>query len=263
MSPTGVAGGGAPVGPDGETLKASPPSPVSPSNDEEVGVTPTLVALNAEPTYVDANLMIEFRVRNESGDTVAQLAVFAGAVMVDQGASGRTEYTLSEPLPPGESYRWDARGVYGDGFHTMWSSGAEFRTRSGPTRTGDPPPAGDDPGQGDDPGGDVDPSRCAAIGPSEAAGIVGSTSPGPDPHDAGPFRDRVIANIACPEWGKHMRPNGRISEDVLAWNVPGPNGEAYHIFDIVLASTGPDPSPGFNDITDTIEGGSTFVPCFP
>ena len=93
---------------------------------------------------------------------------------------------------------------------------------------------------------------------AEAEAIVLSTTPGPDPFDAAPFRDRVLANIGDPAWGVHLRPNGRISDDVIAYNVPA-QGQPYQIWDIVVASTGPDPSPGWNDITDTMEAGSTFV----
>ncbi len=97
-----------------------------------------------------------------------------------------------------------------------------------------------------------------SVSVAQAMAIALSTSPGPDPFNAAPFRDRVLANIGDPLWGQHMRPNGRISADVVAYNVPA-QGQPYQIFDMVTASTGPNPAPGWLDITHTLEAGSTFV----
>ena len=88
-----------------------------------------------------------------------------------------------------------------------------------------------------------------------------STSPGPAPADPGPFRDRVLERANDPNWGYHRRPNGRVSEDIIAWNAPG--GSPHWIWDMVSGSTGGSPSPAWNDVTGTIEPGSVFVPFCP
>ena len=73
-----------------------------------------------------------------------------------------------------------------------------------------------------------------------------------------PFRDAIIQNSGDPNVGLHMRPNGRISGDVVAVNFPA-GGQPYQIADVVIGSTGNNPSPGCGDITNTLEAGSTFV----
>ena len=79
-----------------------------------------------------------------------------------------------------------------------------------------------------------------------------------EPSNPVPYRDAIIEGSNNPLVGLHHRPNGKISHDVVALNYPA-QGQPHQIADVVVASTGPNPSRGCIDQTATIEPGSVFL----
>ena len=79
-----------------------------------------------------------------------------------------------------------------------------------------------------------------------------------EPSDPVPYRDAIIEGSGNPLVGLHHRPNGKISHDIVALNIPA-QGQPHQIADVVVASTGPNPSRGCIDQTATIEPGSVFL----
>jgi hypothetical protein len=79
-----------------------------------------------------------------------------------------------------------------------------------------------------------------------------------EPSNPVPYRDAIIAGSNNPLVGLHHRPNGKISHDIVALNIPA-QGQPHQIADVVVGSTGPNPSRGCIDQTATIEPGSVFL----
>jgi hypothetical protein len=77
------------------------------------------------------------------------------------------------------------------------------------------------------------------------------------PADPVPYRDAIIEASGNPLVGLHHRPNGRISHDIVALNIPA-EGQPHQIVDIVGSSTGCCPTRICLDQTATIESGSVF-----
>jgi len=93
---------------------------------------------------------------------------------------------------------------------------------------------------------------------SELCAFAASLPFNAEPSNPVPYRDAIIEGSNNPLVGLHHRPNGKISHDIVALNIPA-QGQPHQIADVVVASTGPNPSIGCIDQTATIESGSTFV----
>ena len=111
--------------PDGSTLKATAPTPLSPINDLETEtLTPTLTVGNAQPTFVpSADFTYLYTVYEVQDDGSL---VLVDTREVDQTAN-TTSYRLSEDLEQRTSYQWRAVAKIGDKLGPL-SSMATFST---------------------------------------------------------------------------------------------------------------------------------------
>ena len=225
------------TGTEGQTLKVTVPLLNSPINGEEVSLSPTLVTTNAIAKFVEnVELSQQFQVSVIDGDIVYD-------VVVPQGSAGTTEFDVPESLEHGESYQWRTRAVYSEN-EGGWSAFAEFLTLALPVSDDpDAPPIGDG-------------SNISTV--AELCAFAATVPFNALPGDPVPYRDAIIAYSGNPLIGLHRRPNGNISHDIVAINIP--SGRFPHqIVDVVLASTGCCPSRGCQNQTETEEDGSTFV----
>lgn len=105
-------------------LKATPPTPVAPTDDVEIGqATPVLTASNATGLYVDADFEYVFVLSQVTGGNEMEVERGSGA----PAEAGTTSYQVQKPLDLGSSYTWRARPVL-DGVYGPWSEDAGFRT---------------------------------------------------------------------------------------------------------------------------------------
>ena len=225
------------TGTEGQTLKVTVPLLNSPIDGEEVSLSPTLVTTNATAQFVEnVELSQQFQVSVVDGDIVHD-------VVVPQGSEGTTEFDVPESLEYGESYQWRTRAVYSENEGT-WSAFAEFSTLALPVSDDpDAPPIGDG-------------SNISTV--AELCAFAATVPFNALPSDPVPYRDAIIAYSGNPNIGLHLRPNGKISHDIVAINIP--SGRFQHqIVDVVVASTGCCPSRGCQDQSPTIETGSQFV----
>ena len=108
------------AGPDGETLKASKPTPVSPINNVELStLRPSMQIGAASGKYANQDFNYEFELQTSGGSTVHK-----------QTVSG-TSSTPGDDLQSQSTYRWRARAVLGSSFGP-WSDFATFRRYLGP-----------------------------------------------------------------------------------------------------------------------------------
>ena len=225
------------TGTEGQTLKVTVPLLNSPIDGEEVSLSPTLVTTNATAQFVEnVELSQQFQVSVVDGDIVHD-------VVVSQGSEGTTEFDVPESLEYGESYQWRTRAVYSEN-EGAWSAFAEFSTLALPVSDDpDAPPIGDG-------------SNISTV--AELCAFAATVPFNALPSDPVPYRDAIIAYSGNPNIGLHLRPNGKISHDIVAINIP--SGRFQHqIVDVVVASTGCCPSRGCQDQSETIETGSQFV----
>lgn len=254
VAPSGaVNAGSANAAADGSTLKIFAPEVIEPIDDVTTGRQPDLVAGSPDPRHTTGvDFLIQFHLYDPGGTLVTEALV----------ARGTPNSTFTPPalLEYSTRYAWRAR-AYLDGEVGPWSTLTTFVVEDAPPPPPPPPPEAPDPGPEPGPGGGAS-CTGGALTPPQVRSIVQTVQPGPDPFDASHFRDRVLAAANSPNWGWHRRPNGHISDDIIAWN--GPGGNPHWIFDIVSASTGPSPGRSWGDQTATIEPGSSFVPyCTP
>lgn len=120
-SPSSTAPAGAPAaGPGGSTLKATAPTVVSPSGNEEIDTqTPTLWADNASGRYGTGSFVYRFELSDASGTVIREGTVVAG--------TDRTGFPITDPLPAPASFTWRVRAEQ-DGFVGPWSDTASFGT---------------------------------------------------------------------------------------------------------------------------------------
>ena len=225
------------TGTEGQTLKVTVPLLNSPIDGEEVSLSPTLVTTNATAQFVEnVELSQQFQVSVVDGDIVHD-------VVVSQGSEGTTEFDVPESLEYGESYQWRTRAVYSEN-EGAWSAFAEFSTLALPVSDDpDAPPIGDG-------------SNISTV--AELCAFAATVPFNALPSDPVPYRDAIIAYSGNPNIGLHLRPNGKISHDIVAINIP--SGRFQHqIVDVVVASTGCCPSRGCQNQSETIETGSQFV----
>ena len=110
--------------PDGATLKATAPTPLSPIADTQAdSLTPVLTVNNAQGRFATARFRYRFQ--------VYAIRVGGGIALIDTGAvdedSNPTSYRVSLQLKKGTAYRWRARAEL-DGAQGPWSMLATFRT---------------------------------------------------------------------------------------------------------------------------------------
>ena len=127
VSPTGAESGASGAGPAGETLKATAPTPQSPTNNQQpdslvlvAGKSSPTFAAGAAPTYA-----YEFEIRNSAGTaTVCPAATTPG------GSGSSVSFTPSCTLTFDQQYSWRARAVFA-GAAGPWSANATFRAPAG------------------------------------------------------------------------------------------------------------------------------------
>ncbi|MQA30326.1 MAG: hypothetical protein GEU82_10880 [Luteitalea sp.] len=111
--------GSVPAAADGSTLKATPPTPASPVNDQQVGETPTLSATRSSMKFADGPLTYRFQVFNE-----------AGAMVQDSGVMNGPSFRVTARLDFRKRYTWRARAEY-QGAFGPWSAAASFVSPEG------------------------------------------------------------------------------------------------------------------------------------
>ena len=123
-SPSSAVQGDNAAGPDGSTLKATAPVPVSPVNDAQPDAL-VLVAQKAQMKFADVPLSYQFQIR--SGGTVVYVSQAVGG-----GGSGpnNVQHTPNVSLTPDAPYTWRARGAY-QGSFGPWSADASFKAPVG------------------------------------------------------------------------------------------------------------------------------------
>lgn len=122
-SPAGAAPVETGAGPDGSTLKASAPVPLSPVGGVEISdLDPDLVITNASPTFVsDLPLAYVFEVFGDKGNLAYR------SNPIPAGASGRTTHEIVGDLRQNEVHTWRAYAVY-QGQRGPMSGTASFKT---------------------------------------------------------------------------------------------------------------------------------------
>jgi len=119
-SANSAAAGSSAAGPDGETLKASKPSLVSPVNNAELStVRPSLQIGGSTAKFANQGFDYEFEIQTSGGATVHKQVV------------GGMSSTPGDDLQTQSTYRWRARAVLGNSTGP-WSDFATFRTISVP-----------------------------------------------------------------------------------------------------------------------------------
>jgi hypothetical protein len=125
VSPTGAENGSAEAGPDGSTLKATKPTPVSPTNGAQPDSL-TLTATKAEAKF-NKTLVLSYQFQITTG-AGAIVSACTGTVTADTGTT--VSYTPSCPLEFDQPHTWKARARYLDSVGP-WSDSASFKTPSG------------------------------------------------------------------------------------------------------------------------------------
>jgi hypothetical protein len=119
LSPTVPSTNGAPA--DGSTLKASPPAPQSPVNDQRLQTTdrPMLVAGAAKATFGDVPLQYRF-----------QLLTSTGALVSESPLLSASNWLVNRDLDFNTKYIWRVRAEY-QGNVSPWSVPASFFSPEG------------------------------------------------------------------------------------------------------------------------------------
>ena len=109
------------AGPDGSTLKAPAPTPVSPTGDTRLtNRSPTMVANNTAGKFTNNQAFTyEFQLQDDGGNVIRSASLAAG--------EGTTTWVLGEDLARDTPYRWRVRATL-DGAVTPWSATARFLT---------------------------------------------------------------------------------------------------------------------------------------
>jgi hypothetical protein len=166
----------------------------------------------------------------EGGDTITQhLEVSLNGAVVFQDVIEQGVNLTVSGLDYGNIYEWRSKAIAG-AHESAWSDSRTFLT----------------------PVWVVDISTL-----DELCEFANSLPFNAEPSDAVPYRDAIIDASGNPLVGLHHRPNGKISHDIVALNIPA-QGQPHQIADVVIGSTGPNPSRGCLDQTATIESGSVF-----
>ena len=120
-SPTPGFGGTGDAAADGSTLKATTPTPQSPTGGGRINTTePVFVFGKSEGKFVAAQFNYRLQVTNTGGDVVYQSGVL-------DGGSDQISHEIPFDLALDTPYRWRVRAENGS-MVGPWSSYAEFRT---------------------------------------------------------------------------------------------------------------------------------------
>jgi hypothetical protein len=239
---TAVSGTGA--GQDGSTLKAPPPTPVSPTGDTRLtNRSPVMVANNTAGRVASQPFTYEFQLQDDGGNVIRSASLEAG--------EGTTTWVLGEDLARDTPYRWRVRATL-DGAFTAWSASSRFLTVK-ENRTPNPTS-----------GRLPRPSVVGIINQVIAAnpGILSSRRSCQDPAHGGnavtgwEFMDKVVDALRLTDtrWGYNGKRGNAAdpSHDVIAYNwgsQPDENTTEVYIFDILLGHCGGFPSATQIDIT--------------
>ena len=127
VSPSSTTSDGGSAGPNGETLKATAPTPQSPVNNQQPDAL-VLVAGAARPSFSSGSApaySYEFEIRNSA----ASSAVCPSATVPGGGAS-TVSYTPVCALTFDQPYTWRVRATFA-GAAGPWSANASFRAPAG------------------------------------------------------------------------------------------------------------------------------------
>lgn len=215
------------------------PVPFSPVNGAITSIRPKLIAQNTAAEAVDANLNYLFEIAT---DEIFNQPITSKTI---SNQSGQIELVLDQDLTYDTAYFWRVQASSAIA-KSPWSTTQSFVT----LQSNEPPP--DPP----DPSPPSDGSNISTV--SELCAFAETLPFNALPYDPVPYRDSIILAANNPHIGLHRRPNGRISEDIVALNYPT-EGQPHQIVDIVGASTGCCPTRLCLNQTATIESGSVFV----
>ena len=116
LAPKPAPGAGPTAAPDGTTLKAGPPTLVSPINSEILNTQrPTLTISAAAGQFKAQAFSYEFELQNDAGTVVTRATVTG------------TTFTVPQDLGVNGAFRWRARATFGGAFGP-YSSLARFQT---------------------------------------------------------------------------------------------------------------------------------------
>jgi hypothetical protein len=127
VSPTGAETGGSGAGPAGETLKASAPTPQSPTNNNQPDAL-VLVAGKSSPSYASGTpptYTYEFEIRNSAGTSAV-----CPSVTVPGGSGSSVSAAPACTLTFDQQYSWRVRALFA-GAAGPWSANATFRAPAG------------------------------------------------------------------------------------------------------------------------------------
>jgi len=125
VSPTAEGSNVPDAAADGSTLKAAPPSPVSPAGGTQATDPLVLVAAKASAKFAEVGFSYRFQVRN--GSTVVYDSGVVGGV--GSGPSN-VAHAPTAGLDPETNLTWRVRAEY-QGAFSSWSTDAAFRTPVG------------------------------------------------------------------------------------------------------------------------------------
>jgi hypothetical protein len=125
VSPGGTDPGLTEQGPEGQTLKTTPPVPQSPVNGAQPDGILNLVATKAQTKFGDVPLSYQFQIRSGQ-DVVYDSGVIGG------GGAGPTgvQHNPTVALTPDAMYTWRVRASFQNAFGP-WSSDASFKAPVG------------------------------------------------------------------------------------------------------------------------------------
>lgn len=230
---------------DGSTLKALPPTPVSPVGDVRLTTRqPTMVARTTVGRFANAPFNYEFQLMNDAGQTLRSTTI--------GGDESTSTWFYPEDLARDTPYRWRVRAVSGSAVGP-WSATSRFltvRENRTPNPTSGRLPL---PGYGQFVVAQVAGQRPDLI--RRSCQEHGGTWE---------FMDLVVDTLRLQDtrWGyngKRGNPNDP-SLDVITYNYGSQPDEGtidVYIVDIILQHCGANPGPTWGDVTEvTRQGGS-------
>jgi hypothetical protein len=126
VSPTGSQPGVAEAGPNGETLKATPPTPQSPVNNAQPDSLTLVAGKSTSPNSPSTAGAFSYQFEILRNNTAV-----AGCAQTVGGGSGTTvSYTPNCTLEFDQAYTWRVRAVF-QGAIGPWSATASFRAPAG------------------------------------------------------------------------------------------------------------------------------------
>ena len=212
------------------------PVPFSPIDGTITSIRPKLVAQNTVTGTADTNVNYLFEI---STNEIFNQPIISKTIS-DQ--SGQIELVLDQNLTYDTTYFWRVQSFNAIA-ESLWSTTESFVT----LQPDEPPP---------DPSPPSDGANISTV--SELCAFAATLPFNALPYDPVPYRDAIILAADNPHVGLHRRPNGRISEDIVALNYPAQE-QPHQAVDVVGASTGCCPTRLCLDQTVTIEPGSVFV----